>query len=356
MATATAKAKAVVVSREDLAGALATVKPALPQTRVVMIGDGRVEARKPELRIFVPLDLGDLTPVAVSHERLSAVAKIAVGDVKLKVSGTQLEVTAGRGRWSLPTEQGAVAAAENGTPFLRMPAEQLKRAIWHCLPAVDAESSRYALGGVRIESAGGNLAFVATDGRRCHIVEAEIDQAVDDRSVIVPLAAAAAICRAAAAAGDDAVQLEVGGSRLVATAGSVTIHATLLSGAYPRWRDVLPQSPGESVVVSVGELLAAVRQASIVTSEQSKGIVFRFDEGSITLQGQSADAGTSEVTLAATVPQAATVKLDPRYVDDWLACVDPGVSVEIQVTDARSAVVFRHDDATGVVMPMSEEG
>ena len=62
----------------------------------------------------------------------------------------------------------------------------------------------------------------------------------------------------------------------------------------------------------------ANRAASVCTSEQSKGVQFNF--GSVlTLTSQSAEAGQASVTCDVTTPgQPTRVKLDPRFVLDFL--------------------------------------
>src|SRR4029453_15591586 len=77
-----------------------------------------------------------------------------------------------------------------------------------------------------------------------------------------------------------------------------TIYSRLLEGRYPRWRDVFPQRPTSvKIELSVGPVHSAVRQAAIVTSEESRGIDFTFGEGSLVLAGQTAEVGQSRIEL-----------------------------------------------------------
>jgi hypothetical protein len=56
--------------------------------------------------------------------------------------------------------------------------------------------------------------------------------------------------------------------REVAAFPQPTVTGTLIEGRFPRWRDVVGEPEGQASVVDVQELLAAVRSAAIVTSEQ----------------------------------------------------------------------------------------
>jgi DNA polymerase-3 subunit beta len=357
MTTATAKAKSTTIGSSELAAALGWVSRAVrPHVGTVTLGRGQVVADNGTMMISVDVEaLADAEPIAVSHEKLTAIARAAGGEMKMKLAGSLLTIKAGRGEWSLPTQEVAIREEVEGDPLLRMPPDQLERAIGLCLPATDAESSRYALGGILIEQSGGDVSFVSTDGRRLHVVTAEIDQAVDDRKAIVPASAAAVIAKAARASGDEAVQICASRSHVTATSGPVTVTAALLQGNYPRWRDVLPKEDTPVATVAAGDLLAAVRQSAIVTSEQSKSVTFTFGHDSLTLRAKSAESGTSEVKCDVQCSVVCSVRLDPSFVAEWLSRVDQSVSVSVVAKDGQSAVVFVQDDATAVVMPMAED-
>jgi len=238
------------------------------------------------------------------------------------------------------------------------------------IDATDTESSRYALGGVLVEHRGPSVAFVATDGRRLHVALAEIDQATNDAAVVVPERAMATISRVAAGHPDEAVQLELAGSELLADIADVTISVRLLDGRFPKWLEVIPKAlrpefgsddvpyrePPQHAEIAVGELVAAVRQAAIVTSEQSKAVAFGFYDQTLTLTSQSAEGGqaTVDCDLSQAGP-ACSVRLDPGFVLAWLKPLDSEAVVEIYATDGQSAVVLQHDDQLGVVMPMAAD-
>ena len=60
-----------------------------------------------------------------------------------------------------------------------------------------------------------------------------------------------------------------------------TIYSRLVEGRFPKWREVLPErSESVMIEIAVGPLHSAVRQAAIVTSEESRGVDFTFGEGS----------------------------------------------------------------------------
>jgi DNA polymerase-3 subunit beta len=178
-----------------------------------------------------------------------------------------------------------------------------------------------------------------------------------DTQPIVPARAMQLIERCLGAA-DQPVQIAIRASEILVKTAGTTISARLVEGRFPRWRDVFPDRPDAvRVQCVVGPLLAAVRQAAIVTSEQSKGVDFSFEPGQLVLSGRSAESGESRVELPIDHGGGTVrIKLDPRFMADFLRVLDPAASVTIEITDAQSACVCGTDDGYGyVIMPLAAD-
>ena len=326
----------------------------------VLLSDGVLSGSDGEIRIDVEIDAPPGVTFLLPKDRLHAILSSTTADeITLTPDGSSCVVTAGRGTWTLPTEDAAEYPSWEpvGTkPITRLPVDQFCRAVKGVVFAVDDESSRYALGAVLVEVKGEVVTFVATDGRRLSCVNCEHDLAVDDSQTLVPARAIAIIARLAAGCSDASVQLEATKNEIVATVGNATVTARLLDGRYPRWRDTLPERDAKATTVSRADLLAATRAAAIVTSEESKGVQFVFSDGGIWLQGKSAEKGESSVTCdVVEAGDKATVKLDPLFVQQWLGGIDSEAEpeVEVEAVDAQSAVILRCGDNTGVIMPLA---
>jgi DNA polymerase-3 subunit beta len=373
MTTATATRKSsrrggVTLATTALKQALADVAAAVPTRSPkpvlanVRLGDGTLTATDLEIQIEAAIDYTG-EPLLLPFARLRAIlAEARCDEVTLAVDGNVCIVTAGRGTWRLPVENANEWPAwepDGLKPLVRLPADQFVRAVTATVYATDNESSRFALGAVLLDVAGSECSFVATDGRRLSLYQCEHDQDVDPASRNVPAAALASVAAVAKRAGDEAVQLESTERELVATLPGCTVTARLIEGRFPGWRKVIPSDRDGVVqtVVDRGELLAATRAAAIVTSEQSKGVDFTFGGDGVVLHGQSNEYGQSDVTIDAIEGgEPVKVKLDPRYVAEWLKGLtaedDPNVTIE--VVDASSACVMRSgDDCTGVIMPLA---
>lgn len=281
----------------------------------------------------------------------------------IHTDGTATIVKAPRSEFRLPAEDPlefpAVADFPSGSGFELTSAlarELVRRTVF----ATDNESSRYALGGVLVEFADGKATAVGTDGRRLAKMQGPAGGSAGpsaDASPIVPARAMQLVERSLGGS-DQPLEVAVRQSEILFRCGNTTVSSRLVEGRFPRWRDVFPTRPDSiRVPLVAGPLLAAVRQAAIVTSEQSKGVDFSFEPGQLVLSGRSSESGESRVELPIDHAGAAVrIKLDPRFVSDFLRVLDAETAVTVELTDAQSACVCTTDDGYGyVIMPLAAD-
>ena len=379
---------------KEALGAVASAVPGKttrPMLQSVLLSGGVLSGSDLEVRIDVEVDADPSLTVLLPRDRLQAIlGSVTADEITLTPDATSCVISAGRGTWTLPTED----AAEYPTwqpaglkSITRMPADQFVRAVKGVVSAADNDSSRYALGAVLIEVAGDVVTFVATDGRRLSSVACERRQveSTDDSQTLVPSKAITKCLRLIPRKNGDkqkssedddiqaqyecgllAVQIEASSNEVVFTIGQVVrdfVHpakvltARIVDGLFPRWRDVIPDRKTKATVVSRAELFSATRAAAICTSEDSKGVVYGFADG-IWLHGKSSEKGESSITCEVLdAGKKCSVKLDPAFVSEWLKGIDgeEEPNVEIEAVDDQSAVVLRCGDNTGVIMPLAKD-
>jgi DNA polymerase-3 subunit beta len=260
-----------------------------------------------------------------------------------------------------PDEFPDVATFADGNCH-EVPARLFKELIRRTLFATDTESSRYALGGVLLEFGKDKITAVGTDGRRLAKMEGPAmavgSGASTDTMTIVP-SRAMQLMERALSDGDAEIRIAAHASDVQVKSPRATIYARLVEGRFPKWRDVFPQRSGSTKLeMTVGPTFAAVRQASIVASEESRGILFTFADGTLTLSGQTAEVGQSRVELPIAYDGAEiAISLDHRFVADFLKVLDPEKTFTLDVQDGDTAALFTTDDGYGyVVMPLAREG
>lgn len=360
---ATATATTVRVDAAELRRALAICKRVVPNhtpkpvLRNVLLSGNVMTATDSEVKVDVEIGY-EGEPILLPHDKLSAIVSACDSPVvSLTVDdNNRCRVTAGRGKWMLPTEDPAEFPAwevEAERPVARVPADQFSRAVSGTVFACDSDSSRYALGAVLVTVTDGDLVLVATDGRRLVDFKCETEQAVDDGQWLVP-SRVMHLLRGVAGSDTGSVQLEATQDELVASIGGVRVTARLINGTFPAWRDVMPKRQVERTLVRAADILSAVRQAGVVASENSKGVDFSFGPSGIGLQAKSPEHGESfvqcDVEKAGT---ECTARLDPSFVVQWLSTVDGAEIVEVDAKDNQSAVVFHAEETRYVVMPMA---
>ena len=259
-----------------------------------------------------------------------------------------------------PAEFPQVALFEEKN-FHVVPARLLRELIRRTVFATDNESSRYALGGVKLEFSESELTAIGTDGRRLAKMAGPISTtgtAIDaSQTTIIPTRAMQLIERAVAPT-DTEVQVALKGNEILVHTPKATISARLLEGRFPDWKKVFPeQGGGVKLDLAVGGTHAAVRQAAIVTSEESRGVDFTFGDGMLVLSGKAAEVGQARVELPIGYDgEELTVTLDPRFIVDFLKVLDAEKTFTFEVKDAESAAVCSTDDGYGyVIMPLARD-
>jgi DNA polymerase-3 subunit beta len=284
--------------------------------------------------------------------------------LQIESDGASTTVRGERSEFKLPAEnpQEFPAVADfNEKAFHELSARALRELIRRTIFATDNESSRYALGGVLLEMAADKITGVGTDGRRLAKMEVPSHSVgghtSGDSMTIVPSKAMQLIERAISDA-DAEIQIAARANEVLVRSPRATIYSRLVEGRFPKWRDVFPQRTGAiRIDLTVGPLYSAVRQAAIVTSEESRGVDFSFEGGTLVLSGRAAELGQSRVELPVAYDgPAVSISLDPRYVSDFLKVLDPEKVISMELKDAESAAVCTTDDGYGyVIMPLARD-
>jgi len=284
--------------------------------------------------------------------------------IRIETDGRGTIVRGERSEFRLPAEnpdEFPTVAQFTDTAYLELPARLLRELIRRTVFATDNESSRYALGGVLLEFHDGELTAVGTDGRRLAVMKGPATAVGGykgaETMTIVPTRAMQFIERSIVD-GDAEVQIAARANDILVRTPRAVIYSRLVEGRFPKWRDVFPKREGaQKIQLVVGQAHSAVRQAAIVTSEESRGVDFSFGDGKVVLAGRGAETGQSRVELpiAYDSPQI-TIALDPRYVSDFFRVLDSEKNFTLELKDGDSAAVCTTDDGYGyVIMPLARD-
>lgn len=232
----------------------------------------------------------------------------------------------------------------------------LKRTAFAC----DDKATRFTFNGVLLELDGGILYAVGCDGGRLATVHSGDVSIANDPGeqmrAILPLKAATTIQRVFGDAGD--VRVSFDANSLQVASDGVEFHARLLEGRYPQWREMIDSRAKEgvnSVAVPCGTLNQAIRQASITTSVESRGIDFTFSNGQMRLVGSGAEVGESSVEIP--VPydgDELTIRLNGQFVSDFVKVLPSETVLSLSLIDSNNSVfITTEDDYRYNIMPLA---
>jgi DNA polymerase-3 subunit beta len=285
-------------------------------------------------------------------------------ELAIEVDGERLVIRGLRAEFTLPGEDPELYPEVpdfDATSYHVVAAADLRKLIRRTMFATDVESTRYALGGVLVELSAESITMVGTDGRRLARMtapaEAENDATAPVGSPVVPVKALKLIERNLDD-GDPPVHIAIQGtSAVLVRSESAVIYSRLVEGRFPRYQDVFPANVEVKIKMEVGPLRLAVEQASIVTSEESRGVDFRFGDGILKLSSQAADVGSSHVELPIAYDgKPVEITFDPRYLTDALKTLEDNAEITAELIDSKNAAVFKTEDRyTYVVMPLTRD-
>jgi DNA polymerase-3 subunit beta len=298
-------------------------------------------------------------------QRVNSILRaLADEQVNIETDGQQTIVHGASSRFQLaaedPDQFPEVPDFDDQEKLHVVPARMMREMIRRTVLATDVENTRYALSGVLVELTDKKMIMVGTDGRRLAYMEGEAHgqggHKTDENPHVVPTKAMKLIERTLQ---DDntEVALHVRANEVLLRSERATIYSRLVEGRFPRYQDVIPRKTKIKVEFLADPLLRAVRQAAIVTSEESRGVEFSFKEGQLSLAAKAPDVGQSEVELPITYDGPETqISFDPRYVCDFLSVLDPETPVTVELIDADSAALWKTSDGYSyVVMPLTRE-
>jgi DNA polymerase-3 subunit beta len=298
--------------------------------------------------------------VLLPTRKLQAVlSEIAAEEVLIDVDRNSLTVKTSGAKWRLSTEQSSGFPQMNSLARgdgIRIPSVLLRKIVSRTVFATDKDSTRYALGGVLFELSGTVLTCAATDSRRLALCSVEVEvagYAADFRGV-VPVK----VLRLLEKFPDCDVTVSIDEKSVYFVSSRYEVTGRLVEGRFPRYRDVIPGRNNPSLVrTNVAMAASAVKQSQIVTTEDSRGVIFVVRGNQMRLQSAAAEVGDSEIVFDVDSGDSdVTVTLDPKYIADFLKCVPQENVVEWLIIDADTAIVITDGDSYRyIVMPLSED-
>lgn len=167
--------------------------------------------------------------------------------------------------------------------------------------------------------------MVATDSYRLAVKTApdavlKGDSGKDGWQVIIPARALQELNRMLDPAAEDTlVKVSAGEQQIRFEVGPYMLVSRLIEGQFPNYERVIPTESNRTIVVDREALQGAIKRAAIVARTEASKLVFRAQEGQLTITAESGDVGQAREELPARVEgEEIEIAFNAEYLTDVL--------------------------------------
>ena len=275
------------------------------------------------MRMACSVDIQTPGAVAVNAPTLGRAVRVLPDDnIKFKLNDEQMTISAGRGRYVLPTLPAGdypsfpEPEGKQDADF-KISVPDLHHLLHTTAVCASDNESRYYLNGVYLHSDEGKLLAVATDGMRlarCHIKSP--GGAEKMKGVIIPRRAVGQIEslladrlkldrdadkeeEAEEVREHDPVSVSTGETMAWFALGKTRIATKLVDGAFPDYDRVIPRDNNRLLSVAVAPLKEALARALVVSTDNVSAVRFDLENDSVKVSSGESNMGNFEDTLDA---------------------------------------------------------
>ncbi|KPK44619.1 MAG: hypothetical protein AMJ65_02505 [Phycisphaerae bacterium SG8_4] len=298
--------------------------------------------------------------VIIPADRLAAIVRESVDEVLvLEASDGKCEIRGADSHFTIygqePGQYPLVPGFE-GDAEIEIGLSNLQAGIEQCLFATAKESSRYAINGVLWEIKGKNLMMVATDGRRLAWRRVKLTSAPKGEvpsNLIVPGKAMGLLDKVGGSE-KDTVAVKLLDNQIVMSCANVVISSNLVEGNFPKYEDIIPTDYDKKLTLSTEATLSAVRRASLLANEESKGIQISLEKDKIVFSGRAPETGDAQVeTVLDYKGEPIKVGFNPQFLIDALRVIR-AADFELELGEPdRPGLLKSGKDFLYVLMPIN---
>lgn len=277
--------------------------------------------------------------------------------MNLRLDGDRLVVKSGRSRFvlsTLPAADFPVIESIDAIREIRLAQADVRRLLEKTQFSMAQQDVRYYLNGLLLETGGGMVRAVATDGHRLALCEIEVEEGQEAvQQVIVPRKGVLELLRLLG--DEDEIELAIGANHLRAQVGNIRFTSKLIDGRFPDYDRVIPKPEGNILRAGREYLRSALQRAAILSNEKYRGVRLELNPKSLKIKANNPDQEEAQDEIEVEYDgDQMEIGFNVNYLLDALAAVD-GDEVELGFVDSNSSCLIHGpgiDDARFVVMPM----
>ena len=172
-------------------------------------------------------------------------------------------------------------------------------------------------------------------------MEHEIELPEDaQKDIILPTKVVSELQRSLTGDGDARITIEK--SQVSFNLGETRLYSKLLDEVYPNYRQVIPASCTEHVVVDRQLLLSALDRVSVMTQDESNSTCLTFDSNQLTVaSSKNSEAGSARDLVPIKYDGAKIeITFNPSFVMDPLKAIDED-EVTIELNNGNSPALIK---------------
>jgi len=296
--------------------------------------------------------------VLVSADKLRGIVGESGGDESLTIESDK-EACIIRGAGSRfrvfgfdPAEYPAVIDF-SGKSDMQIPTTHLAAMIGKVLFSAAKTHSHYAISGVLWEASGNKMQLVATDGHRLAQAKGMLPEAAAREVTAIVPAKLMNMIQRLAADGEEMLEVKFEDNQILVHTARVTLTSSLVQGNFPKYADVIPKDTTITATINAAEFEHRIRQAALLTNEESRGVKLSFDTGAVTLTSRAPETGEAEVRCPIELDgDPMSIGFNPSFLTDVVRVIDSNeLRIEMSATN-KPAVLKSGDDFLYVLMPI----
>ncbi|MFW6061724.1 MAG: DNA polymerase III subunit beta, partial [Planctomycetota bacterium] len=207
--------------------------------------------------------------------------------------------------------------------------------------------------GVLWEATDKKLQLVATDGHRLAQAKGPLSEAAaQEVTAIVPGKLMGLINRVATEE-EQTLAVRIQDSQILVRSAGVVLVSSLVQGNFPKYSDVIPKETTVKATVNTGQVEHRIRQAALLTTEESRGVRLSFQPEQVTLTSRAPEAGEAEVSCPIQLEgDPLDIAFNPAFLLDALKVADSDqISFELNAGN-KPAVIRSGTEFLYVLMPV----
>jgi len=297
----------------------------------------------------------------IRADKLRDICRESVDDtLNIEVSGDSASIKGHDSHFKIFTQNAGefpTIPDFSGEPQFQVQAGQFKQLIGQTLFATAKEGSRFAYNAVQIVAKAKRLTMVSTDSRRLALARGNLiagDKLEKDGARSLVPGKAMGLMEKLLNDPEEPVSFQLSDNQIIFRTSNATLTSNLVEGQFPPYDDVIPKDPDKKMTASTLDFLSAVRRASLLTTEESKGVRLAFSKKGLVLSSRSPESGEATVNFACRYEgEDVEVGFNPAFLVEGLKVMTTE-EVTLEMTAANRPCLLKSGaDFQYVVMPVN---